>query len=45
MTYKRCKFDDRRKDMGIPRIPFKDSAGATIRVCRRRTLDRRISNI
>ena len=45
MTKNRSKFGDRRQDMGIPRIPFKDSTGATIRECRRRTPDRRIGNI
>ena len=45
MTKKRSKFGDRRQDMGIPRIPFKDSTGATIRECRREIPDRRIGNI
>ncbi|MEN8206460.1 MAG: hypothetical protein ABFS24_10660 [Pseudomonadota bacterium] len=29
----------------MPRVPFKDSTGTTIRECRRKILDRRIGNI
>jgi hypothetical protein len=31
--------------MAMPRVPFKDSRGATIKKCRRKIFDRRIHNI
>jgi hypothetical protein len=38
------KFGIRRQNEGMPRAPFKDSRGATIRECRRNNCDRRISD-
>jgi hypothetical protein len=35
-------MDDRRTQLGdMPRVPFKDSNGATINECRRKISDRR----
>jgi hypothetical protein len=45
MRNKRLLFSDRRHGMIMPRVPFKDSRGATIRNCRRKIFDRRIHNI
>ena len=51
MENKRFQFVDRRQNEGrrqnnvMPSFPFKDSSGATIRECRRKTPDRRIDNI
>ena len=45
MTIKRTQFSDRRHDYDMPKVPFKDSNGATITECRRRIPDRRINNI
>ena len=44
MKNKRLRNDDRRQNKVMPDFPFKDSKGATIRVCRRKTPDRRINN-
>ena len=38
----RIQFSDRRHNNVELRLPFKDSAGATIRECRRRIPDRRL---
>ena len=45
MRNKRSQFDDRRQNEDVPRTPFKDSNGATIKECRRKIPDRRIDNI
>ena len=37
--------DDRRKKVDMPRVPFKDSNGATIKECRRKIPDRRQGNM
>ena len=44
MKNKRLRNDDRRQNKVMPGFPFKDSIGATIRECRRKTPDRRINN-
>ena len=45
MIKKRSEFGERRQDKDMPRVPFKDSHGATIKGCRRKIPDRRIGNI
>jgi hypothetical protein len=45
MKNKRFQFSERRQSKGMPRVPFKDSNGATIKECRRKIPDRRIGNI
>jgi len=45
MGNKRLQFSDRRHDKNMPKVPFKDSNGATIKECRRKIPDRRIDNI
>ena len=45
MRNKRFHFSDRRQNINMPRVPFKDSNGATIKECRRKIPDRRIGNI
>ena len=45
MINKRSEFGERRQDKEMLRVPFKDSYGATIKGCRRKTPDRRIGNI
>ena len=45
MGNKRLQFSERRYKEDMPRVPFKDSNGATITECRRRIPDRRIANI
>jgi hypothetical protein len=45
MKNKRFQFGDRRQTNDMPRVPFKDSNGATIKECRRKITDRRIYNI
>ena len=45
MGDKRTELGDRRQNSGVPRVPFKDSNGATIKECRRKIPDRRIGNI
>jgi len=45
MRNKRRHFSNRRLDLGMPRVPFKDSNGATIKECRRKIPDRRLNNI
>ena len=42
---KRVRSEDRRQNEVMPRVPFKDSNGATITECRRQVPDRRIDNI
>jgi hypothetical protein len=41
----RVRSEDRRQNEGMPRVPFKDSNGETIKECRRKIPDRRIGNI
>ena len=38
-------FSNRRHKNDMPRVPFKDSNGATIKECRRKTPGRLIGNI
>ena len=45
MRNKRSGFSNRRSKNDMPRVPFKDSNGATIKECRRKIPDRRINNI
>jgi carbon storage regulator len=45
MRNKRSEFSNRRHKNVMPRVPFKDSNGATIKECRRKIPDRRIDNI
>jgi len=45
MKNKRFQFSDRRHNYAMPRAPFKDSNGATIKECRRKIPDRRLGNI
>ena len=45
MINKRSEFGERRQDKDMPRVPFKDSHGATITECRRQIPDRRLNNI
>ena len=45
MRNKRSEFSNRRQEYVMPRTPFKDSNGATIKDCRRKIPDRRINNI
>jgi hypothetical protein len=45
MENQRFQFGDRRQNEVMPRVPFKDSNGATIMECRRKIPDRRIGNI
>ena len=45
MRNKRSQFGDRRHKADMPRVPFKDSNGATIKECRRKIPDRRLGNI
>jgi hypothetical protein len=42
---KRLMFGDRRQGKPMPRVPFKDSDGATIKENRRKIPDRRAGNI
>jgi hypothetical protein len=43
--HKRFLFSDRRLRKDMPGVPFKDSDGLTVRVCRRILPDRRINSI
>ena len=45
MINKRSEFGERRQVKGMPRVPFKDSHGVTIKDCRRKIPDRRKNNI
>ena len=45
MRNKRSGFGNRRHKNDMPRVPFKDSNGATIKECRRKILDRRMFNM
>ena len=45
MRHSRSPFRERRHNKDMPRVPFKDSHGATITQCRRIIPDRRIGNI
>lgn len=45
MRNKRSQISERRQYTVMPRVPFKDSNGATIKECRRKIPDRRIGNI
>jgi carbon storage regulator len=43
MRNRRLQFSNRRHKNDIPRVPSKDSSGATIKACRRKIPDRRTS--
>ena len=45
MKNNRLRKNDRRQNNVMPSFPFKDSSGATIRECRRKIPDRRISKL
>jgi hypothetical protein len=45
MENKRFQFGDRRENNGMPRVPFKDSNGVTIKECRRKIPERRMLNM
>ena len=45
MIDKRSEFSNRQYKKDMPRVPFKDSHGATIKECRRKIPDRRILNM
>jgi hypothetical protein len=45
MRNKRSEFSNRRQSNNMPRVPFKDSSGATIKECRRKIPGRRMNNI
>ena len=45
MRNRRSEFSNRRQNYLMPRVPFKDSNGATITESRRKISDRRIGNI
>jgi hypothetical protein len=45
MRDRRLQINDRRQNNDMPKIPFKDSNGATIMQCRRKIPDRRIGKI
>jgi hypothetical protein len=45
MRNRRFQLGYRRENKDVPRFPFKDSNGATIKECRRKIPGRRISNI
>ena len=45
MRNKRFQENDRRHNNDMPKVPFKDSKGATIKKSRRKIPDRRIGNI
>jgi len=42
MKNRRFQFGDRRQNDDMPTVPFKDSNGATVRVCRRKLPGRRM---
>jgi len=45
MNNRRLRPDDRRQDRAMPKVPFKDSNGTTIKENRRKIPDRRLHNI
>ena len=45
MRNSRSEFSNRRHQVAMPRVPFKDSNGATIKECRRKIPDRRLCNM
>jgi len=45
MINRRFQFGDRRQNNDTLSFPFKDSNGATIRECRRKTPDRRSNSM
>jgi len=45
VSNRRLQFSSRRHKNDMPRVPFKDSNGATIKECRRKIPDRRIGNV
>jgi carbon storage regulator len=45
ISNRRLQFSNRRQNNVMPRVPFKDSNGATITESRRKIPDRRIGNI
>ena len=38
MENKRFQFGERRENKDMPKVPFKDSNGATVKKCRRKML-------
>ena len=42
---RRYQYSDRRENKDVPRFPFKDSNGATIKECRRKLPGRRMNSI
>ena len=42
---KRLRVGDRRLEKCMPKVPFKDSNGVTIKACRRKIPDRRLGGI
>ena len=42
---RRIQVADRRHNIDMPKVPFKDSNGATITRNRRKIIDRRLSNL
>jgi hypothetical protein len=45
MDNRRFHFMDRRQDRAMPKVPFKDSDGATIRANRRKISNRRLDDV
>ena len=45
MENRRFHFMDRRQDGAMPRVPFKDSNGRTIKANRRKISNRRLDDI
>ena len=45
MNDKRTQLGDRRQNKDMPKVPFKDSNGATIKECRRKIPDRRKNSV
>jgi len=45
MENKRFQFGERRENKDMPKVPFKDSNGATVKECRRKIPGRRMNRI
>ena len=45
MMNKRFQFGERRENADMPKVPFKDSSGATVKKCRRKMPGRRMNRI
>ena len=45
MENRRFQFGERRENKYMPRFPFKDSNGATVKECRRKLPGRRMNRI